>query len=231
MPGAPDARLADIFPGDPPSEPHPWLRPELEPDERVVWQGRPNRWGFLTATPFVVVLVAALGLVYFTLGGPGVGVGGAFGRLLSGDAPLWLPALLLAGLAVVAWLVLRDPRPRWLYAVTDRRMMTFYRGSKLREVRPDGLHALRVVQSPEMRMRRLGDVVWKDPDEPAPEDPGTPTARTGRRGRRASDRSRWGFRGMADPERWRERMMEWRRVVLLRRVEGEEGEGEQEDEG
>lgn len=176
MPGALHARLADISPEDPPSEPHPWLGAELEPGERVVWQGRPNRWGFLTATPFVIALVVALGFLYITLGGPDVGIGGALSRLLAGDGPAWLPALLLAGFAALAWFVLRDPRPRWLYAVTDRRMMTFYRGTKLREVRPDGLHALRVVESPEMRLRRLGDVVWKDPGEAAPEAPGTRTA-------------------------------------------------------
>lgn len=209
MPGALDARLADIFPGDPPSEPHPWLGTELEPDERVVWQGRPNRWGFLSATPFVIALVAALGFLYLTLGGPEVGIGGALSRLLPGEGPLWLPFLLFAVLAVVGYLVLRDPRPRWLYAVTDRRIMTFYRGTKLREVRPDGLHALRVVQSPEMRMRRLGDVVWKDPADRSPA------------ARKGPDGSRWGFRGMADPERWRERMMEWRRVIITSEDDGE----------
>ncbi|HKK57630.1 hypothetical protein [Marinobacter sp.] len=78
---------------------------------------------------------------------------------LSGSDELIIPAL-VAGYLLVLGLALRDPRGRRTYVVTDRRVITFYKGRKLRQGGPEKLSQLQVVKGVEGQIRNIGDVVW-----------------------------------------------------------------------
>lgn len=62
-----------------------------------------------------------------------------------GSKALILPGLVAAYLVVLG-LALRDPRGRWTYVVTDRRLMTFYNGQKLRDADVSRLNRLTVIR-------------------------------------------------------------------------------------
>jgi len=195
-------RVARHFPGDPPAEPHPWVARELYADEELLWQGHPHRWGFVTATPFLVAAVFVLGYLYITVGDSGVGLRDGVFLLFREMAP-WVFPLLGVLLLGVLYFAFRDPRARWLYAVTDERMMTFHQGERVREVGPRELGRLQVVAGREMRLRGLGDVLWHYNPKNNRSDPSNA----------GPDRGRWGFRGMPEPEKVKDGMLAWAEAV------------------
>lgn len=179
------------------------VRDSLLPDERPVWIGGPARWGLFSATPFVLILVGAFG--YLTYVGAASEVS-AWQYLMmmaaaqSGSKALILPGL-AAGYLVVLGLALRDPRGRWTYVVTDRRLMTFYKGQKLREADVSRLNRLTVIRGIDGRLRNKGHVVWAR------------VSREHGEGGRGPDQGRHGFRGMPEPRQWKERLLAWGKAV------------------
>lgn len=193
--------LRERFPTPTSLEPDPAVRSELWAGEQVVWLGGPSRWGLFRITPALVVLAAAWGFSVYLTRTAGLNLWQYLQHLFGTAEGLgtWLPLGLAAFLAGLFLLSLRDPRKRWTYVVTDRRLMTFHKGEKLREAGPDDLDDLRVHDSVEARLRGIGDVLWR-------------RHRQGSEAKGASgpDHGRHGFRGMADPHEWLERLEEWR---------------------
>lgn len=195
--------LLEIFP---PSDLHnapPGVEQELLRGEQLVWIGGPARWGLFNATPFVLILVGALG--YLTYLGTASEASPWQYLVMMASAQRGTDALILPGLAagylVILALALRDPRGRWTYVVTDRRLLTFYKGRKLREADVSRLDRLRVIQGIDGRLRNFGDVIW---------------ARVGRehgKGGRGPDQGRHGFRGMPEPSQWKQRLLAWGEAV------------------
>ena len=194
--------LDELFPG--PSAPRvpKAVAESLDRDERVLWHGGPDRWGLFRATPFVIAIVLTVGASVAMSSGSGLTPGEYLWRLagsLGADPGLvaGAAALLFVGLLALS---LRDPRSRWAYVVTDRRLLTFHDGRKLRELGPDRLRRLRVLQGIEGRLRNVGDVVWS---QLASTDDNV----------RGPDQGRHGFRGMRDPQRWHQRLLRWAEAV------------------
>lgn len=194
--------LQEIFPApDRPRAPDEVLA-ETGAGERIIWHGGPDRWGLFRATPFVIAVVLALGVSVAMSSGSGLTPGEYLWRLagsLGADPALVVSAaiVLLFGFLIAS---LRDPRHRWTYVVTDRRLMTFYKGRKLREADVRKLRRLRVSRGIEGRLRNVGDVIWAkiaDTDDNV----------------RGPDQGRHGFRGMRDPEAWNKRLQQWGRAV------------------
>jgi len=176
---------------------------ELARDEPVIWHGAPDRWGLFRATPFMVAVALAVGLSVYMSSGTGL-TPTEYLWQLAGSTPID-PRLMVAGSALLFFGLLiaslRDPRDRWIYVATDRRLMTFYSGRRLRELTPDRLRRLRVLRSIEGRLHNVGDVVWAN--NGSSEDSRS----------RGPDQGRHGFRGMRDPEAWLERLQQWGRAV------------------
>ncbi len=172
---------------------------ELGHSERVIWIGGPSRWGLFRATPFVLILAGAFG--YLTYLGAAID-SSPWQYLLwmqstqTGTDALILPAL-AAGYLAILGLALRDPRGRWIYAVTDRRLLTFYKGIKLREADASCLEHLEALQGIDGRLRNIGDVIW------------TRVNREHGSGGRGPDQGSHGFRGMNDPLAWKQRLLQW----------------------
>lgn len=188
------------------------IRDELDFEEDVVWIGGPDRWGLFRATPFVLILVGAFGYLAY-LGAASDGSAVQYLVMMaesqSGTDTLILPGL-AAGYLVILGLAMRDPRQRWIYVVTDRRLMTFYKGRKLRQLGAERIDRLTVLKGLEGHLRGIGDVVW---------------SRSGGGGAgegvaRGPDQGRRGFRGMRQPDRWKERLFEWA-ATLERRAAGD----------
>jgi hypothetical protein len=194
--------LQEIFPApDHPRAPDEVLA-ETGAGERIIWHGGPDRWGLFRATPFVIALALALGVSVAMSSGSGLTPGQYLWRLagsLGADPALVVSAaaVLFFGLLIAS---LRDPRDRWTYVVTDRRLMTFHKGRKLREADVRKLRRLRVSRGIEGRLRNVGDVIWA---KIANTDDNV----------RGPDRGRHGFRGMRDPETWKKRLQQWGRAV------------------
>ena len=194
--------LDKLFPDPVPDRAPTAVAEALDDGERLVWLGGPDRWGLFRATPFVIAIgLTAVGSIAMT-SGSGLTSGEYLWRLagsLGAD-----PALVVAAAAVLfvglLTLSLRDPRSRWTYVVTDRRLLTFHDGRKLRELPPDRIRRLRVLRGIEGRLRNVGDVVWS---QVASSDDNV----------RGPDQGRHGFRGMRDPERWHERLQQWAEAV------------------
>lgn len=195
--------ISDLFPGWDRQQLPPDVEAELDPGEELLWLGGPDRWGLFRATPFVVVLFLVVGISTYISAGSGLTLWEYAARLLGtmGLAP-HLAGLGLVGLfAVFLGLSLRDPRPRWNYVVTDRRLLTFYRGEKLREANIGRMNRLRVLQGIEGRLRNVGDVLW------------SPV--TNVESNSGPDRGRHGFRGIRDPKIWQQRLQTWGQTVEL----------------
>ena len=201
--------LHEIFPPSDGRHPPAFVLDETVQAEEVLWHGKPDRRGFFRATPFAVAVVTAVVASVFMSADTGpipwqyaTSLVGATGEA---EASMMI-GLVLAFVALLA-LGLHDRRQRWTYVVTDRRLMTFHRGRKLREARPWHLDRLRVVPGVEGRVRDTGDVIWaRITDNP-----------------RGPDRGRHGFRGMRDPEEWKRRLMQWREAVERRATEDARG--------
>jgi hypothetical protein len=175
---------------------------QLKPDEPVLWHGGPDRWGLFRATPFVIAVVLAIGVSVGMASGSGLTPGEYLWRLagsLGADPRLVVSAAALVFLALLA-LSLRDPRGRWTYVVTDRRLLTFYDGRALRELSADRVDRLQVLRGIEGRLRNVGDVIWS---RVASTDGNI----------RGPDNGRHGFRGMPDPQRWYERLQRWAEAI------------------
>lgn len=176
---------------------------ELVRDERVAWIGGPSRWGLFRVTPFVFIGVGLSVVLTYLSSGSGTSPWYyliSIASVQTGINALILPGLLAAGLVFLG-MALRDPRRRWTYVVTDRRLMTFYKGRKLREAGIDRLERLQVIRGLEGRIRGIGDIVWA-------------RLRKERNSEgRGPDHGLHGFRGMEDPERWKARLLEWRQAV------------------
>jgi len=171
------------------------------PNEQLLWLGRPSRWGLFRATPFLLIL----------------GVAWIYLRYLAGtsDATPWqylsmmmsrqtgLSELIIAGCILIyaLGLALRDFRDRWIYAITDHRLMTFYQREKLRETSIDRLDRLRVLRGGEAKLRDIGDLVWSRA--------GGPHSSRGR----GPDQERCGFRGLKHPLQWKLRLQRWGEVL------------------
>ena len=191
--------LDELFPDTVPDRIPTAVAEALDDGERLVWVGGPDRWGLFRATPFVTAIALLVGASLFMAAGSGLTPVDYLGRLagsLGVDPALVAGAagLVFAGLLVAS---LRDPREAWTYVVTDRRLMTFHNGRKLRELGPERLGKLRVLQGLEGRLRNVGDVIW---------------ARIGSSDStrsRGPDRGRHGFRGMRDPNNWAQRLVRW----------------------
>jgi len=196
--------LRKVFPRSDPGQLPSYVTDELFGGEQVVWSGRPTRWGLFRGTPFIVVLLVAAGLLAYMARGSGLGPV-AF-LVMAQSAQHGARALILPGLVAIylGFLAssMRDPRSRWIYVATDRRLMTFFNGRILRQAGSEGLDRLRVIQGPEMRLRGLGDVVWQ-------------VIRGGEQSNESTgpDQGRHGFRGMPEPEAWRQRLIQWREEV------------------
>lgn len=195
--------LDEIFPPSHVQDAPLVVESELQRGERLVWFGSPFRWGLFNATPFVLILVGAFGYLTY-LGAASEASAWQYLMMIasaqSGTDALILPGL-AAGYLVILGLALRDPRGRWTYVVTDRRLMTFYKGKKLREADVSRLDRLQVVQGIDGRLRNVGDVVW---------------ARVNRehgKGGRGPDQGRHGFRGMPEPRQWKDRLLAWGKTV------------------
>jgi len=196
--------LSEIFPRSDPGQLPSYVTDELFHGEQVVWNGGPTRWSLFRATPFMVVLLVAAGLLAYIARDSGLGPVEFLVMAQSaqeGARALIIPGLVAIYLGFLAF-SLRDPRSRWIYVATDRRLMTFFNGRKLRQAGSEGLDRLRVIQGPEMRLRGLGDVVWQ-------------LVRGGEHSNESTgpDHGRRGFRGMPDPQAWKERLLAWRDAV------------------
>ncbi len=198
----PNENLRAEFPRTPGDPLPPAIADQLDRDEPVIWHGSPDRWGLFRATSFVIAIALTVGAALALSSGSGLTPTEYLWRL-AGSTPID-PRLMVAGSAVALFgllaLALRDPRGRWTYVVTDRRLMTFHNGRKLRELAPDRLRRLQVLQGIEGRLRNVGDVVWS---RVASTDSNV----------RGPDQGRHGFRGMRDPEAWLERLEQWGRAV------------------
>ena len=156
-----EQKLAALFPARSGSHP-PLVEDELASGETIIWSGGPERWGLFRMTPFVIAIIGFL--VVLTVTGIQAGYAGPIdfvqGFLLDqrGSDALIVPVLGLLLLALMFWWM-RDPRSKWLYVVTDQRLLVFYRGKKLREASPDELDKLQILEGVERRMRNLGNVV------------------------------------------------------------------------
>ena len=193
--------ISDLFPGWDRQQLPPDVEAELEQEEELLWLGGPDRWGLFRATPFVVALLLVVGISTYISVGTGLTLWEYAARLLGtmGLAPHLVGSGLVGLFAVFLALSLRDPRPRWNYAVTDHRLLTFYRGEKLREANIGRMNRLRVLQGIEGRLRNVGDVLWS---------PVTNVESTS-----GPDRGRHGFRGMRDPKTWQQRLQAWGQTV------------------
>lgn len=193
-----NARLIELFPPSATDSVSRTVRDELEPEEDILWIGGPDRWGLFRATPFVLILAGAVGFLAY--------VGAAsdaspwqylmmMGASRSGTDALIMPGL-VAGYLIILALAMRDPRRRWTYVVTDRRLMTFYKGRRLRVLSAAQSERLMVLKGIEGQLRDIGDVVWS-------------RGGSGEGAGHGPDQGRRGFRGMRQPERWKARLIEW----------------------
>lgn len=172
---------------------------ELGQNEHVVWIGGPARWGLFRATPFVLVLAGALGYLAYLAAGSETSAWQYLVWILSnqsGTDALIIPGL-AAGYVLILILAMRDPRHSWMYVATDRRLMTFFKGKKLRETGTEKLDVLQSLQGIEGRLRGIGDVVWSRGGGEYSSEKGGP------------DQGRRGFRGMRQPDAWKARLIEW----------------------
>jgi hypothetical protein len=194
-----NTQLQDIFPRPESQRIPDEVLAEMAEGEPVIWHGVPDRWGLFRATPFVVAIVLAVGVSIAMSSGTGLTPAEYLWRLagsLGAD-----PALIATAAAAMFFgflaASLRDPRNRWTYVVTDRRMITFHKGRKLREADITRLERLRVVQGLEARIRDVGHVVWE-------------RIRYSENSRvRGPDQGEHGFRGMRNPKDWAERLQSW----------------------
>lgn len=195
--------LEEIFPPSERRKPPAGVEDELLRGERPVWIGGPSRWGLFRATPFVLIPAGALAWLTY-LGSASESSPWQYLAMMAsmqtGTDALILPGLAL-GYLVILGLALRDPRERWTYVVTDRRLMTFFKGQKLREADASCLDRLQVLQGIDGRLRDIGDVVWARV--------GNSESSAGR----GPDQGRHGFRGMKDPRGWKERLQQWGEAV------------------
>lgn len=196
---APILKLREIFPR---SDTHDLPEPvagELLHNERVLWVGGPDRWGLFRLTPFALAPIGAYSALAYLGAESGITAWQMLKMLLANQAgpeALILPAL-GAGYILALGLALRDPRRRWTYVVTDHRLMTFFKGKKLREAGTQRLDRLRSLQSLEGRLRGIGDVVWARINK------GSNSKDQG------PDHGRHGFRGMKQPDQWKARLVAW----------------------
>lgn len=195
--------MQEIFPAsEEPGTPQ-YVRDELVRGERLVWVGGPWRWGLFRATPFVLILVGAVGYLAY-LGSESDASPWQYLAMMAaaqtGTDALILPGL-AAGYFIILALALRDPRARWTYAASDRRLMTFYKGRKLREADVSKLDRLEVLRGIDGSLRNFGDVVWARVNK----DHGP--------GGRGPDQGRHGFRGMKNPLAWKQRILHWGEAV------------------
>ena len=176
---------------------------ECSRGEHIVWIGGPFRWGLFSATPFVLIPGGAFAYLAYLASASDSSPWQYLGMMVStqtGTDALILPGLAAAYLVILG-LALRDPRPRWTYIATDRRLMTFFKGRKLREADVSRLDRLEVVQGIDGKFRNIGDVVWARV--------GSSDSSSGR----GPDQGRHGFRGMRDPLVWKQRLLEWGEAV------------------
>lgn len=193
----------EIFPASDVQDAQPGVEGELQRGEQLVWIGGSARWGLFSATPFVLILVGAFG--YLAYVGAASEASALQYLMMIASAQSGTDALILPGLAagylVIVGLALRDPRGCWTYVATDRRLMTFYKGRKLREADVSRLDRLQAVQGIDGRLRNVGDVVW--------------ARRSGKHSSegRAPAQRRHGFRGIPEPRQWERRLLAWRKAV------------------
>jgi len=191
--------LREIFPSSETQGVPTSVSDELGHDEQVVWIGGPARWGLFRATPFLLIIAGAFGYLAYLAAGSDASVWQYLTWILSvqsGTDALIIPGL-AAGYALILGLAMRDPRNRWMYVVTDRRLMTFFKGRKLRETGTEKLNVLQSIQGLEGRLRDIGDVVWSRGHGDYSSSKGGP------------DQGRRGFRGMQQPDVWNARLLEW----------------------
>ena len=198
---ASDTSLSQLFPPSEIDGVPSVVHDELASDENIAWIGGPDRWGLFRATPFLLILVVAIG--YLTYLGA-ASDSSPWQYLLwtqsaqSGTDAMILPGLVTGYLVILA-LAMRDPRGRWTYVVTDRRLLTFYKGRKLRELGADRVDRLKVLKGIEGRLRDIGDVVWSRGGGGG----------VGEGAERGPDQGRRGFRGMRQPDQWKTRLLAW----------------------
>lgn len=193
------SELSGIFPPSDTRSIPTGVSNELGQNEHVVWIGGPARWGLFRATPFVLILVGAFGYLAYLAAGSETTAWQYLNWILSvqtGTDALIIPGL-AAGYVVILGLAMRDPRHRWMYVVTDRRLMTFFKGRKLRETGTEKLDALQSLKGLEGRLRDIGDVVWSRGGGDYSSE------------RRGADHGRHGFRGMQQPDVWKTHLREW----------------------
>lgn len=192
--------LHDLF--APPGPSHTWIEAELRPSERLLWQGKPTRFGFFTATPWIVGLIGAALFVAFMA--PRFGAGLAGMAASAGQNPMFLLAMGIVSIILVGLLLraLRDRRQDFLYAVTNRRAFTCYKGKLLREAKPHAMSKLMLIQGPEREMRGIGHVIWK-----------RVVYREHSDTRQGPDMGFWGFAGIAEPQDHFDRLKVWAKLL------------------
>lgn len=190
--------LKALFPGSAETGMDSTISSELFPNEHLIWQGGPERWGLLRMTPYLVVIVVLFALLGYAAHGRGLTMWQYLLWMMSSIQGPIEPMLGIGavGLAAALGFSLRDPRRRWSYVATDQRLMTFYRGRKLRQVTPAGVDRLRTLPSLELRLRGLGDVVWA-------------VYRGESGGGGGPDQGKHGFLGVKDPDAWCRRIAAW----------------------
>ncbi len=194
--------LRALFPGDHPITHHPWVTPMLKEGETVVWQGTRERSGEYSMVrqmvSLVLLILAAVVLANFAGISPDLLL-----SLMDQDSPeqFMVPIGVIAALFVFGVVrARRDPAQEWVYAVTDQRLLTFYKGEPLRIATPDDVERFAARRDIEARIRGTGDVTWA-----------LGTQNKGNHG--GPDRGRHGFLAIKNPVEMRDRLKQWRGLV------------------
>lgn len=194
--------LRSLFPGEHPLSPHDWVADFLEPGETVIWQGTRERGGEYSIVSQVVRLLLVVVVVVLVARFAGLSLA-PLEAFLDGEVPayLWIPVGVTALVVLVMLgMALRNPSDTWVYAITDKRLLTFYKGRNVRAALPADVERFAARRGIEGLITGIGSVTWRLGNELEMDN-------------RGPDRGRHGFLHIKDPVQMRDSLKQWRAMV------------------